>query len=106
MYIQCLHIYISIFSLIFANSLLFWSFCTWLILVIYSLTNKEYMFTCSTAQATPPPSSPAQAIPPPSSTAQAIPPPSSTAQAIPPPSPTAQAIPPTAQAIQEGGGIA
>jgi hypothetical protein len=45
-YVQCIHIYISIFSLIFANSLLFWSFYTWLILVIYSLTNKEYMFTC------------------------------------------------------------
>jgi hypothetical protein len=30
-YIQCIHIYISIFFLIFANSLLFWSFCTWLI---------------------------------------------------------------------------
>ena len=45
-YIQCIHIYISIFSLIFANSLLLWNFCTWLILVIYSLTNKEYMFTC------------------------------------------------------------
>jgi hypothetical protein len=28
-YIQCINIYISIFSLIFANSLLFWSFCTW-----------------------------------------------------------------------------
>jgi hypothetical protein len=28
------------------NCLLFWSFCTWLILLIYSLTNKEYMLTC------------------------------------------------------------
>jgi hypothetical protein len=36
-YIQCIHIYISICFLIFANSLLFWSFCTWLILVIYNL---------------------------------------------------------------------
>ena len=39
-YTQCIHIFISIFSLIFINSLLFWSFYTWLILVIYSLTNK------------------------------------------------------------------
>jgi hypothetical protein len=35
-----MHICISIFLFIFVSSLLFWSFCTWLILVIYSLTNK------------------------------------------------------------------
>ena len=46
-YIYTMHTYLhfNIFPY-FANSLLFWSFCTWLILVIYSLTNKKYMFTC------------------------------------------------------------
>ena len=46
----CMHIHIHIYNAYISTfqyfPLLFWSFCTWLILVIYSLTNKEYMFTC------------------------------------------------------------
>jgi hypothetical protein len=46
----CMHIHIHIYNAYISTfqhiPLLFWSSCTWLILVIYSLSNKEYMFTC------------------------------------------------------------